>query len=334
LANKLLIMIHSISLIIPHHNDELNLLRLLQNIPKWNAIPGEIIIIDSSDKEVFIPEDLYLFFANSGIRFLVLHQKKLFPGHARNIGISEANNTILAFLDSSTHPSNDWLLKGLNTLEKEGSDGVWGRTSFEANTFTARIIRACTYGNNPLKTFPGSILHKSTFNKCGLFIQSTRAGEDGDWMARAELQGLNISSATEVLAYDKLDKMSILKLLNKWFRNYSYSSQLPHRQLQKDYYYLGLSVFAVFFAYNWNRVLAAWDTTSIFYIPNITKISFLIIISAYVLIRVFILPLKKGVKLRFLLPVNFMFIFFISLLIDSTKILAFIYSRFNKIFNG
>ena len=321
-------MIHSISLIIPHYNDKEKLLELLQNIPFWSAIPNEIIIVDSSTKELSIPDNLNLFFAKSEIKFLLLHQKNLFPGHARNVGITNASNTTLAFLDTSTHPSNEWLLNGMNIIEREGSDGVWGKTFFEANSLLAKIIRASTYGDKPLRTFPGSILHKSAFDQCGLFIKSTRAGEDGDWMSRAELQGLNISSANDMLLYNKLNQMSILRLLKKWFRNYSYSSQLPHRQLQKSYYYFGVSVFAVLLAYNWNRVLAAWDTTSIFYIPNITKISFWLIIGSYILIRGLFLPIKKEVNFRFLLPINFIFIFLLSLAIDFTKIFAFVYSKF------
>jgi hypothetical protein len=66
---------------------------------------------------------------------------------------------------------------------------------------------------------------------------------------------------------------------------------------------------------------------SIFYIPNITKISILIVGAAYVIFRGVLIPIKKGVSLRFIFPINFLLIATLSLAIDITKMIAFIHSR-------
>jgi len=323
-------MVKEISLIIPSHNDKKKLLQLLNSISNWEIMPNEILIIDSSIKEPSLSSDLLKYFNNNNIKVLIIHKKNMYPGHARNIGINKSTNSMIAFLDAYTHPSNKWMLDGINHINANNSDGVWGRTYYEANTFTAKIIRACTFGRKPIKTFPGSILKKDIFNKCGLFIETTRAGEDGDWMYRAELQKINMCFSQQFLSYDKLNRINIFQLLKKWFRNYSHSSKLPHRQRHKNYYYYGISIFAVLFAYNWNRILAAWDTTSIFYIPNITKISFFSIIMIYFYIRGLYLPRKKGESFMFIFPINFMFIIFLSALLDITKTFAFIKSKFDR----
>ena len=319
--------ISKVSLIIPSHNDSIKLSQQFMNLMNWELLPKEIIVIDSSKEQPFFPKNFEVFAQNNNISLSIIHKKKLYPGHARNIGIDKAKYEVLAFLDTHTIPGPRWLSDGIKAMDDIGSDGVWGKTYYEADKFNTKIIRACTFGSKPIRTLPGSIIKKSIFNRCGLFIETTRAGEDGDWIARAEIQDVNIIFPKEFLTYGKLNNMSLIGLLKKWFRNYSYSSKLPHRQRHKDYYYYGFSIFAILFAYNWNRILAAWDTTSIFYIPNITKISLIIIVITYVFFRGILLPRSKGVPYYFIFPINFLYIVLISMLLDIAKVSAFIYSK-------
>ena len=149
-------------------------------------------------------------------------------------------------------------------------------------------------------------------------------------MSRAELLRIKMSSPEEVLEYDQLNSMNFSKLMKKWFRNYKHTAKLPFFSAHKSYYYYGISFVAVLVAYNWNRVLAAWDRENIFFIPNITTISVISILTIYILIRGVILPRKKGVSIGFIFPINFIFIFLLSSLLDLTKALAFAYSKFDK----
>jgi hypothetical protein len=207
---------------------------------------------------------------------------------------------------------------------------VWGNTHYEADTYVAKIIRACTYGAKPIKTFPGSIIKKNTFKKCGLFIESSRAGEDGDWMTRSSMHRIKISNPKETLSYDEINDFTIKILLKKWFRNYSYSSRLPHRRLQKDIYFYFISFITIIVAYNWNRVVASYQPDSIFFIPYVTRISFFLLVVLYAFLRGILMPVKKGIDFNFIFPLNFIVISFVSGLIDVTKALAFGYSRFIK----
>ena len=321
-----------ISLIIPSKNAESKLTKLLDYISGWEAIPNEIIIIDSSIEKYKISLNFERFVKKSGIRLIIIHKQNLYPGHARNIGINSSTNTLLAFLDISTQPNSRWLSSGINLIDLNKSDGVWGSTYYQAGKFSTKIFRACTYGEKPIRTFPGSILKKGIFNKCGLFIENTRAGEDGDWMSRAELHRFKILLPKEFLNYDKLNYLNFKKLISKWFRYYTFTAKLPFFRAHKDLYYYGVSFVAILLAYNWNRVLASWDTESIFFIPNITKISVVAIIILYTFIRGIFIPKKKGAKLTFILPFNFAIITIFSAILDLTKALAFTYSKLNKKF--
>lgn len=154
-------MIKKISLIIPSYNDKNKLTKLLSNMITWQAVPNEIIIVDSSENKFSITKDFKQFIKKFNIRFLLIHKKNLFPGHARNIGIANSTNSLLAFLDTSTIPNSKWLYSGLKFIVKNNSvHGIWGKTHYSADTYIAKLIRASTVGSKPLTTFPGSIIKK------------------------------------------------------------------------------------------------------------------------------------------------------------------------------
>ena len=54
-------MISDVSLIIPSQNAEKNLFQLLRHLVNWEIIPSEIIIIDSSQIKLNIPNEFKLF---------------------------------------------------------------------------------------------------------------------------------------------------------------------------------------------------------------------------------------------------------------------------------
>jgi len=324
-------MVKPVSLIIPFKSDKSEkeqLFTLLRGISNWKAVPNEIIIINTDQKQLSFPRDIELFAEQQSINFCIFHQERLYPGHARNIGIGNASNSLLAFLDTSTHPCDDWLFNGLNSINTNNYEGVWGTTFYQAEKFLAKIFRASTYGEKPIQTLPGSILHKNVFKKCGLFIESTRAGEDADFMSRAKLHNLNICESKSLLNYDKLNKMRFKEIIKKWYRNYLHAASLPYFRAHKDIYFYGISFLAIIVAYNWNRVFDPTGIENELFIPNVTKISVLIIFLAYLSLRGVLLPIRKGTPLKFIFPLNFILISFMSFFLDLTKTIAFVYSKF------
>ena len=324
-------MVKSVSLIIPFksdHSEKEKLFTLLRGISNWKTAPNEIIIINTDQKQLSFPNDIELFAEQHNINFCIFHHERLYPGHARNIGIYNASNSLLAFLDTSTRPSNDWLSNGLHIINNNNYEGIWGKTYYQAEKFLPKIFRASTYGEKPIKTLPGSILHKNIFKKCGLFVESTRAGEDGDFMSRVKLHNVNICESESFLSYDKLDKISFKEIIKKWYRNHSHAASMPYLRAHKDTYFYGISFLAIIIAFNWNRVFDPTGIENDFFIPNITKISVLIIFLAYLSLRGVVLPMRKGTSLKFIFPLNFILISLMSFLLDLTKTIAYGYSKF------
>ncbi|SVC62893.1 uncharacterized protein METZ01_LOCUS315747, partial [marine metagenome] len=262
-----------ISLIIPHRDSEDQLIKVLNHIRLWTLYPNEILIIDSSKPRLKISGDFSNFCDENNISQKILFGDDLFPGAARNIGIVSAVNPVLAFLDVNTLPSTEWLRSGIDIINTEEIEGVWGYTYYEAETHTEKIIRASSYGQKPIRTLPGSIFYKGVFFKCGLFIEFVRGGEDGDWMSRVNLHHLAIALPKEKITYLGLSKSSYYSVIKKWHRNYLSASSLPSMKAHKDLYFYILTAFIVIAAFNWNWIMSNWDPNSIFYIPNVTKIS-------------------------------------------------------------
>ena len=320
-----------VSLIIPSHNPGTNLNILLKSILSWTSYPSEILVIDSSSEEPHISQEFKEFSIKEKISFQIICRSHLYPGKARNLGIKNSEYSIIAFLDILTLPSPDWLKDGCALVEESDYEGVWGNTLYIANTRFEKLIRACTFGNLPIRTLPGSIIKKSAFELSGLFIESTRAGEDADWMSRAALHKLSFKDPAETLSYDGLSDMTLFGLVRKWYRNYFFSAQLPYLTAHKDIYFYFVALFFILIAFNWNTlsyddVLNGWNTQSLTYIPNITKASIAFFSLVYVSARCIILPFNKGASLKYI-GLNLPFIIALSMILDLVKSVAFVTAR-------
>jgi len=324
---------NNITLIIPFNNETLDICNLLNEIGNWTLYPDEIIVVNSSDKQANSEIlNFNSFFATKNIIFKVINAPNSYPGRSRNTGITQSESKFVCFLDAKTIPENDWLESGINLLKSKELKLVWGKTFFQAKTRLEKNIRTSTYGLKPLNTLPGSIMRREVFNSVGLFVNDVRAGEDGDWISRIRLHNINTKPGERHVHYSGLINMSIIDLLKKWFRNYYACTKLPHVQSHKDIYFYFISLLLILIAFNWNNLsydstISGWNTESFLYIPNITKVSMALVFFPYFLYRAFYLPIQKGQKFSNLIYGNFAFVFLISLMLDITKSLAFLFGR-------
>ena len=327
-------MKENISLVIPLKGSFKELDQLLESICSWITLPKEILIIESSNQPHILNQKFQDFCKEQSISIVHTFKPNLFPGHARNIGISNAVYENIAFLDVLTIPSKDWLMSSFNQLSDKKFEGVWGLTSYMASCPKEEIIRASTYGIKPIRTLPGSIFKRNTFKKLGLFIDSVRAGEDGDIFSRIDLHQINMQDPDSTIKYTGLHGISYCDVVKKWYRNYLYSAQLPHFRPHKDLYFYVLSAFLIIAAFNWNQIfsydpsIGGWNTESALYLPNVTKISLLFLACAYTFLRGIYMPLNKGVQYSYLFPLNFIKIVIFSACLDIAKTLAFLKARF------
>ena len=326
-----------ISLIIPANTNEFHIEDVLINVFQWSLSPSEVIIIVTSEKRIKIDKHIIKDFKKKNINLNLIYKKNFFPGAARNVGIQKAKYDYLVFLDMNTLPySKDWLKTNFKYILKNKLKGVTGQTYYLASNKTEKIIRAATYGKASLSTIPGSIFLKKSVLKVGFFDSLTRAGEDTDWIKRLNTNNLNIKNAIHPVFYKGLYNTNYTIILKKWFRNYYYSSHLPHMSPQKFFYITMLFFIFSFFVYNLNLLILQWQSNdNLFpYFPHITKIFLMTSFIIYTFIRGVFMPMQKKIDLKYLLPYNFFFVTVFSISLDIVKMLTFfstiVRKRLNK----
>jgi len=318
----------NISLIVPSNANYAEINYFFSSFLKWKKFPSEIILVNII-KKVKLNNYVLSFLKKNKIKLIMLNKLNAFPGEARNIAIKNSNFNIIAFLDTSTIAKKGWLEYGYNKIIKEKYDIVFGKTLYLAHTKKDKVILSSTYGFKSIATLPGSILNKRILAYTGIFLDNIRAGEDAEWLYRLGMYKFSKCQSKKIINYTNLQGKTYTFFLKKWFRNYSYTKKLSYLNSSKELYFIALSLFLFIISLTWNSFFSNWSTKDPLYVPHITKITILILFIFYFYLRVFLVPLKKGVNFLFILQ-SFPKIFIFSLLLDIVKCLAFILSKLRK----
>ena len=214
-----------VSLIIPCSCNLSGISLLLNSLSQADSWPKEIIIIDSGEN-LDLNEVKILFKNNTldrefaSIIKVISKKSKLFPGAARNIGCKEAKEEYISFLDVNTIPNSNWLSMSFTNVISSKDKIVFGSTKYIAKSNLEKLFIYATYGDKPVKTLPGTILHADILREIGLFLPHIRAAEDTDWLIRAEqFSYCHNERQSSVLSYSAMPE-DLMKLSRKWFRNY------------------------------------------------------------------------------------------------------------------
>ena len=319
----------SVSLIIPVGGSSDQLQELLCALASGQAWPQEILIVCASSGSKAFVDDLQILISElpplfaSGIRVLT-PGRPLFPGAARNVGISQSNFDWLAFLDVTTIPSESWLAFAYESADLQLKPIVCGSTRYMHSSVKQLLFIKATYGQKPLRTLPGTIVHRSILNQVGCFLPGVRAGEDTDWLVRAHQLGFKLSQVQgSFLAYRAVPN-TFRALTAKWFRNYrSCAPVVFHLETQKTIYLATVNCFILYVAFRWNELAAGWQESSYLYVDNVNKITIFLLILMYFLLRGLILPIRRGSSLLGLLPFQWITIGVICFVLDMSKLSAF-----------
>ncbi len=318
-------MFPKVSIIIPVLNAEQHILLLLHHIESQTFSPKEIIIIDSSEN--------YLVKKNideHSFNIPIIYQKAFFayPGHARNIGVSLSTCEWIAFLDIRTLPISTWLETSMSLATKKNAEYVSGVMIASANTTFKRLLRATTYGGNIIKTVPGALVLKTAFNKTNGFAPHVRAGEDIDWVNKLKKHNIKmISHETPTIVYDGFPE-TFSKAIKKWVV-YSFANAKTEIYKERKFAYLLLIlIFILIFTYNWNAIFASWNSDSVYFVPNITKIYLIIVFVIYFIFRGLLKPLLIREKISFLLPWRWILVGLLAVSLDVVKAPGLIYGAY------
>ena len=312
-----------ISVIIPCGVDLHKLEPLLNLLELSTVWPAEVLIIDSF-QQLHGQIPCSQIFAN---RISVIRPSShLYPGSARNLGCQAANMQWLVFLDHSTLPSPGWLEAVWDKAQKNpGIELFQGFTCYRGDTWQKNLFITATYGESPLSTLPGSLVHSSVMARVGGFLPNVRAGEDTDWLLRVKHFAIPRLHTPPVPLLHLTIPGSLHALAAKWYRNYSSCSDtVSHLESQKLLYLLSFNFFIVILSLNWNSVVAQWQESSAYYLPNLAKVCTSSLLLLYFAVRGLLMPLRRGSQLATLLPFRWVMVSSVCFVLDAAKLLAFL----------
>jgi len=319
-----------VSLVVPLAGSVYNIRKLLLAIAGGSAWPEELLVVASIDHCIH-PGELQSLFVDLPLDFIscinfLMQSHRVYPGAARNIGVASARCEWISFLDVNTLPTNDWLEIIYAQADAISKPFVIGVTQYISRTRLQRIFLMATYGQKPLLTVPGSLVHRRALIEVGCFLPHIRAGEDTDWLIRVRQFGFDTSrQPVPVLMYEALPS-TLSSLVAKWFRNYrSCSPVVFHLETQKTFYVVFVNLLVLLVSLNWNSLIADWESSNIFYVANITKFALAFIITSYFLFRGLAVPLRRGFLPKDLLPYRWLAVAVVCCIIDLVKLLAFVF---------
>lgn len=199
-----------LSIIVPCYNAAHTLPELIESIAKqkWEK-EWEVLFVDngSTDNTVDIINNYIKSYDNM---YLILAQDKRGAGYARNIGVTKAKGTSVAFLDADDLPGEDWVARIGNSLFKY--DFVASRWDIEK--LNNEVIQKARKNQQVERiqdyTYPEFLPHsggcglgvkKHIFHKVNGFSEEFKLLEDTDFCFKVQLKGYNIQFVSDAIVH-------------------------------------------------------------------------------------------------------------------------------------
>ena len=169
-----------VSVILPINSLENLKIDLIDALKNQTFKSFELIIVDSSSHGL-LKEKIKEKINFEGLRDIKwILSKNAFPV-VRNAGIYASSCEIIAFIDSMTIPTPNWLQDGVSMLESNEVEYILEIVKAFTKIILP-IVRALTYGAMSFSSLPGSIIKAKALSKIGIQIEYARAGEDIEWI--------------------------------------------------------------------------------------------------------------------------------------------------------
>ena len=190
-----------VAAIVPLFNGSRFIREAIDSILAQELRPREIVVVDDGSTD---GSDCFL---TSYPDIRVIRQSNCGEAAARNRGIRESKEPMIAFLDQD----DLWLPRKLalqvRALEVDPSiDIAFGQHRLIVED-GARWFRQNLLGKILIAELPGSMLaRRQAFERCGLYREDMRLGSDIDWLCRAQDAGMKSKLVEEVLLFRRMHR--------------------------------------------------------------------------------------------------------------------------------
>lgn len=209
-----------VSTIIPVRNEAKTLNELFASLDALSPKPVEVVFVDTGSEDGSV-ELIAAWVARAekvGIQGRLCQQTGAYPGAARNVGVKEASQPWIAFLDAGIAPHADWLGKLWACRQKKDAMAVYGVCRFHSVDPWGGMICAISYGQGrTAPVLPASLFHREVFERAGYFEEGLRSGEDIRWKQRLVAAGIQAQECNEALVEYGHFPNSLGRALKKWF---------------------------------------------------------------------------------------------------------------------
>ena len=307
---------NKISVVIPYYNESNTITETFDLVVNQSFDPNEVIFINSNsnDSSENILKKLISSYKGK-IIFKNINTNSSTPSQAKNIGISNANNEIIAFMDCDMFFSKNWLKDQIYLLDKNPHINViFGVSKLIGKSVFDKCCVIQTYGFNKLRpTIPSSLVRKKIFNnKNNLFLEF-KALYDSYWIKNVIKSKKSIVNTQAIINYANIEYANNFKILIKKAIYYSTPSIYIYKT--KTIIFISLSIILLIYSLK-NFIFGIFIT------------------NLYFLLRIFLIPLYKSNFKNIYSHINYRLdiLFMTGLLLDIGKLIGYGYGFLKYVF--
>jgi glycosyltransferase involved in cell wall biosynthesis len=222
-----------VSLVIPVRDEAGSIAALVRSIASQTRPPDETILVDAGSTDGTV--DIIRKSAGVGLELKVVSIGVAYPGIARNAGVKQAENELIAFTDAGIKLDKDWLKELVIAMDREGPvDVVYGNYAPMTDTFFKKCLAIAVVppakdaegGKVRPRFLASSLIRKNVWNAVGGF-PDLRAAEDRIFMEKVERSGFRTRRSPKATVV--WDIPGGLKGVFNRFSSYSYHDLRAHR---------------------------------------------------------------------------------------------------------
>lgn len=223
-----------ISVIIPALNEQENVVRCIEAIENTilpNSMAREIVLVDngSTDRTVTLAQKTTA---------KIIIRKEITIGALRNVGVTQSQGDLVAFVDADCVVSPQWLAQAVACLEREAAAAVGSHHLLPPGAGwlakTAEIVQRDKIGGRVTYIPSGNlIVVRQAFCAVGGFDESLETNEDVDLCWRLRRSGFAVFADPQIMATHFGYPKSIGKMIRREMWHGQNTTTLFFRELKK-----------------------------------------------------------------------------------------------------